>query len=322
MNKHLKNALKNKNDEFYTMYEDIEFQCNKYKDYFKDKIIYCNCDDYSRSNFVKYFLDKFNEFGIKKLIATAYNKSDLLNNNNGFYYSYNGVDDTIKKLKGDGSFDSPECIKLLKEADIIITNPPYSIFNNYMDLLLKYNKTFLIVGTILKAPNKKYAKYIVSNEIHIIPNSKLLKFIVPNEYDKYDGIINDVKYKSITNCCWFTNLPYVEDISFLKLNKSYYSNPELYPKYDNYPAAINVNKINDIPYDYSGEMGVPVTFLLKYNTDQFEIVGFLNNIYYDGFVKSEKIECLNKYGGKEKTRVGVINNKICFGRIIIKNKMN
>ncbi|MBR2141222.1 MAG: adenosine deaminase [Rickettsiales bacterium] len=309
-NKNLHNAKEAKNDEFYTQLTDIEKEVYHYKEQLKDKVIYCNCDDPAWSNFVRYFLQQFNFFQLKGLIATGYIKGansltkDINLFNDEIKVSYklefkkvnqNLIDKIadsilkkisndelfmflkqngfIKELQGDGDFRSDECIKLLQQADVVITNPPFSLFREYVGQLMDYNKKFLIIGNKNAITYKEVFKYIKENKLWLGYNSPC-EFAMPN------GVITK-QQNGLTR--WFTNCDVSKRLEKLVLYKKYYSceedknnpnytNPE-YPKYDNYDA-IEVSKVADIPIDYDGVMGVPITFLDKYNPRQFEIERF------------------------------------------------
>ncbi len=269
-NKNLHKAKENKKDEFYTQLYDIERELSHYKEHFKDKIILCNCDDPEESNFWKYFSLKFNSLGLKKLIATHYGNgkpSYKLEKTNG---------DTIKTpLKQNGDFRSPECIEILKEADIIVTNPPFSLFREFVAQLMEYNKKFIIIGHQNAITYKEIFKLIKENKIWLGYgfNGGAGHFI-NKHYEDYatagnhkEGMIR------VSGVIWFTNLDIKKRHEDLILYKKYYSNEEEYPKYDNY-EGINVDKTQDIPADYKGAIGVPITFMDKYNPDQFEIIKF------------------------------------------------
>lgn len=265
-NKNLHQAKKAKNDEFYTQLTDIEKECFHYREHFRDKVIYCNCDDARESNFFKYFAMNFEFFGLKKLITTGYKAYGK-----GVCLVYEGdkngnkvADDNeiqVTELKGDGDFRSEECIELLKQADIVVTNPPFSLFREYVAQLVEYEKKFLIIG------NKNA---ITFKEIFpLIKDNKLWMGITnPDEYMLPNGNIT----QSVKGLCrWFTNLEHKKRNEELILYKQYFE--ECYPKYDNYDA-IEVSKVAEIPVDYEGVMGIPITFLDKYNPNQFEIVKF------------------------------------------------
>ena len=274
-NTNLNIAKNTKNDEFYTRFEDIEKELNNYKDFFKDKVVYCNCDRVdgeNRSNFFVYFTKYFKEFGLKRLICTSYNKGGK-----GRLCIYNdetNLNDIID-MDGDGDFRSEECVKWLKKCDVVVTNPPFSLFREYMAQLMEYGKKFLIVGNKNAITYKEFFPLIKDNKIWLgmsapTAYSTPLKE-VENEKTQYKE--NGVVYQKFGNHGWFTNIEHSNRTYPLDLYKNY--NAEKYPKYDNYDA-INVDKVTDIPYDYNGVMGVPITFLDKYCPTQFEIVGLMS----------------------------------------------
>ncbi len=346
-NTNLTQAKKNKKDEFYTQLTDIENELRHYKKYFKDKVIYCNCDDPRVSNFFHYFSYRFEQLGIKKLIATCYKNqnADLFSQNDSekaIYLEYNGdkngnrIPDPeeigIIQLKGDGDFRSKESIELLKQADIVVTNPPFSLFREYVAQLIEYDKKFIIVG------HQNATKY--TEIFPLIKDNKLwLGFgfkggaghFINTQYEDYatagnhkEGMIR------ISGVVWLTNLDINKRHEDLILYKNY--TKEEYPTYDNY-NAINVDVTKDIPVDYKGFMGVPITFLNKYNPDQFEIIGLgQGNLYRKLTPKglSQKfVDDYYKAGGtgliKENHPILAyydINGKpiIPYMRIIIKNK--
>lgn len=312
-NTNLHKAKNNKKDEFYTQLSDIENELRHYKEHFKDKVVYCNCDDPRVSNFFHYFSYNFEHLGLKKLIATCYKNqdADLFSTNTSeqaVYLEYNGdkngnkVPDAneigVKPLKGDGDFRSPESIELLKQTDIVVTNPPFSLFREYVAQLIEYDKKFIIVGHQNAITYKDIFKLIKENKLwlgygfkggagHFI-NTQYENYATAS--DKRDGMIR------VSGVVWFTNLDIDKRHEDLILHKKY--NPEEYPTYDNY-NAINVDKTKDIPHDYAGHIGVPITFLDKYNPEQFEIVRFRKG---------------------DDDRDLVINGKSPYFRIIIKNK--
>ena len=268
-NKNLNDSKRRKNDEFYTLLPDIETELQHYKKRFRGKIIYCNCDNPVFSNFWKYFKIHFKEFGIRKLIATYYDFGKPT-------YKYelsSGSDEPVKTpLIGSGDFRSPECIGILKEADIIVTNPPFSLFREYISQLIKYDKRFIIIGSLNAVGYRDVFPLIKSRQIWISSNNQHQLFKIPDDYDigvtKIDS--DGCKYATLGNIAWFTNIPIQRDFSDLPLTALY--SPDKYPHYDNYDA-INVNRLADIPSDYDGVMGVPVTFIAKYNPEQFKILG-------------------------------------------------
>jgi len=294
-NTDLDNAKKNKVDEFYTQLTDIENELKHYKKQFKDKTIFCNCDDPYWSNFFYYFVAKFNEIGIKKLIATHYIDNDIslfndimpekpyslsitkapqdllslerpamvthiIEENGGRHY-----------LKEDGDFRSTECIEMLKEADIVVTNPPFSLFREYVDQIIEYNKKFLIIGNTNAITYKNIFRYIKENKMWtgMSTFNQGLHFVVPDNLP-CQKIENGKRLVRVASVCWFTNLDTSKRHEDLTLYRKYM--PEVYPKYDNYDA-IEVSTFKDIPMDYYSPMGVPITFVDKYNPNQFEILG-------------------------------------------------
>ena len=282
----LSNAKKAKNDEFYTQLLDIENELKHYKSHFAGKVVYCNCDDARKSNFFRFFQKKFNDYGLKKLITTSYNE-----NGHGSVLVYEGdtngngkLDDNevkVSELKGNGDFRSEECIEYLKESDIVVTNPPFSLFRDYIATLVQYDKKFLIIGNPNAITYKEVFPLIKENKLWLGWSSfnKGMYFYVPEDYKyadtyKFEKEINGRKVMRVSSICWFTNLDHSRRHEDLILYKKY--TPEEYPKYDNYDA-IEVSKVCEIPKDYDGIMGVPITFLDKYNPSQFEIVGCANN---------------------------------------------
>lgn len=305
-----------KEDEFYTKITDIEKELRYYKDYFKNKTIFLNCDDPETSNFWKYFQLNFYVFGIKKLISTHYEvkkpsyKLEIV----AADISKNGqlsLPEYVKTpLKQNGDFRSDECIDILKEADIVITNPPFSLFREYVEQLIQYNKKFLIISRETAITYKEIFTLLRDNKIWLGYNSGDMEFMVPDYYEpraiRYREE-NGIKYRSLGNACWMTNLDIPKRHEELIIYKSY--NPDEYQKYDNYDA-INVNKVVDIPIDYEGIMGVPITFMSKYNPEQFEIIGLLA-----GNIKG--LAGIPSKSGKDGP---YINGKLKFGRILIRRK--
>lgn len=283
-NKDLRKASKAKKDEFYTQLSDIEKEMKYYQEQFRDKVIFCNCDDPVDSNFWKYFELNFTKLGLKRLISTHYETdkpSYMLEinrdeNGDGLITSK----DIIKtKLKQNGDFRSPECIELLKQADIVITNPPFSLFREYVAQLIEYDKKFIIIGNVNAITYKEFFPLIKENKVWLGASihSGDREFKIPNDYPltasgcRVDELGN--KYIRVKGVRWWTNLDYPQRHEDLILYKTY--NEEEYPKYDNY-NAINVDKTSDIPVDYKGVMGVPITFLDKYNPSQFRLLGIMN----------------------------------------------
>jgi Adenine-specific methyltransferase EcoRI len=323
-NSNLRKASAVKKDEFYTQLSDIENELRHYKDHFKDKVVYCNCDDPRVSNFFHYFSYNFEHLGLKKLIATCYKNqdADLFSTNESekaIYLEYTGdkngnsVPDTaeigIKVLQGDGDFRSPESIELLKQADIVVTNPPFSLFREYVAQLVEYNKKFIIIGNLNAITYKEIFALIKENKIWIGASldGRNIWFRIPNNYEKYHKIENGNKYAFVASTIWFTNLDHKKRHEKLILYKEY--KPEEYPIYDNY-NAINVDKTKDIPIDYNGYIGVPITFLNKFNPDQFEIIDGLNRY---SILHGPTEETRGKY-------LSQVNGKPIYVRIVIKHK--
>lgn len=304
----LRLARKNKIDEFYTRLEDIEKELIFYKTDFEGKTVFCNCDDPFESNFFKYFAANFNFLKLKKLIATCYDDSPIAFTQTALFseleYSFkntvrraykieiNKVEDynndgavdlsdvrlllksdknSLSLLKGNGDFRSEECIELLKEADIVVTNPPFSLFREYVGQLVQYEKRFVIIGSQNCVAYKDIFPLIVQNKLWLGYNWGAQIFRVPMSLERNNTFVQDgVKYAKFGNMCWFTNLDTKKRQEDLILYKTY--SFEEYPTYCNFDA-INVNKVADIPCDYDGMMGVPITFLCNYNPMQFEIIG-------------------------------------------------
>jgi hypothetical protein len=282
-NTNLGKARTAKQDEFYTQLSDIENELKHYKEHFKGKVVYCNCDDPMKSNFFRYFMLNFNKLGLKKLITTCYKSQDddapsQNNSKQAIYLEYAGnktanfdlkTDITRYNLKGDGDFRSEECINLLKQADIVITNPPFSLFREYVAQLIEHNKKFLIVGSLNAITYKEVFKLIKENKLWLGYGNGAMTFKVPDSYTgTCEGTPGNKKAK-LGNICWYTNLDINKRNEDIILYKAY--SPKEYPTYDNY-KAIEVSKVKDIPMDYYNELGVPITFLQNYNPAQFEII--------------------------------------------------
>ena len=263
-NANLNKAKAAKNDEFYTQLTDISKELIHYKQNFKDKTVLCNCDDPTLSAFWKYFHLNFSAIGLKKLISTHYDKKEPT-----YKMVYEGGNDNdvevgVKTpLQGNGDFRNQECIELLKESDIVVTNPPFSLFREYVAQLMEYKKKFIIIGNKNAVTNKDFFPLLKDNKVWIGYNS-------PAEFNTPEGVTKKINGLSR----WFTNLDIKKRHEKLVLWKTY--TPEEYPLYDNY-EAINVNKVAEIPVDYDGIMGVPISFMSKYNPEQFEIVGEFNH---------------------------------------------
>ena len=364
-NKSLGQAKNAKKDEFYTQLTDIEKELRYYKKHFRDKVVFCNCDDPFESNFFKYFVLNFNRLGLKKLIATCYTGSPIANtqislfdvvgeeNKNKPYKAivttvydktgdgsidmldvaelFKSGENELTELKGDGDFRSNECIELLEESDIVVTNPPFSLFRDYIALLIEYNKSFIIIGSQNAITYREIFPLLKDNKIWLGNNSGDMAFTVPDDYEARETRFwiddNGQKWRSLGNICWFTNLDIKKRHEELILIRRY--NAKDYPVYDNY-NAINVNKIADIPCNYSGAMGVPITFMDKYNPDQFEILGIdggdMGVSYGIGAMlsKEEVTQRFNEHRGFRRGKLCYRDEEgklqMCYRRILIKNK--
>jgi hypothetical protein len=289
LNRSFQEAKKAKEDEFYTQLPDIERELRHYRKHFTGKVVYLNCDDPRVSNFFHYFSYNFEKLGLKRLIATCYmsQNADLFSQNDSqqaIYLEYEGdangnnVPDPaevgIKPLKGDGDFRSAESIELLEQADVVVTNPPFSLFREFVTQLVAHDKKFVIVGNQNAITYKEVFALIQENRIWMGNTSGDMAFRVPDYYPpratRYWEDADGKKWRSLGNTCWFTNLDIAKRHEDLILYRTY--NPENYSKYANYDA-IEVGRTADIPMDYPGAMGVPITFLDKHNPDQFEILG-------------------------------------------------
>lgn len=288
--RNLQDAKSAKADEFYTQLADIERELRHYKSHFKGKVVYCNCDDPRVSNFFHYFSYNFEKLGLKKLITTCYKSqnADLFSQNDSeqaIYLEYEGDKDGnsvpdpeeigIKPLKGDGDFRSAETVELLKQADIVVTNPPFSLYREYMAQLAEYDKKFLIIGNMNAVMYQEIWPLVQDNKLWLgvtRTGTGQMWFVVKDDAPTKTGqrVENGVRYQTIGNSAWLTNLDIAKRHERLILYKEY--NPQDYPSYDNYDA-IEVSQAVNIPMDYDGVMGVPITFLGKHNPDQFEIVG-------------------------------------------------
>ena len=285
-------AKRAKNDEFYTQRGDIEDELYHYRSHFKDQVVYCNCDDPRVSEFTRYFIANFEFLGLRKLIATCYKNRnpDLFSRKDaeqavGLVVTQSTLQNggQVVPLNGDGDFRSAECVQFLDEAGIVVTNPPFSMFREYVAQLIEHDKKFLIVGNKNAITYKEIFPLIQSNKLWlgINPNGRDMLFDVPEDYA--DALLTNAKEGSayrivdgvikgrLGNAAWYTNLPHRRRNEELRLYRRY--NPEDYPTYDNY-KAINVDRVAEIPEDYAGAMGVPITFLDKYNPEQFEIIKF------------------------------------------------
>lgn len=306
----LRKANKEKKDEFYTKLADIELEMRNYLDAFKGKVVFCNCDDPYESEFFKYFAANFNFLGIKKLIATCYAGSPIVytqldlfgnttisvtdvNSKKAYKIEINEVNDEngdgridladveylikndsniLNLLSGDGDFRSQECRKLLEEADIIVTNPPFSLFREFMSVIEEYQKDFIVIGNTNALSYKEIFRLFKEDKIRTgcTNFNRGMFFLVPQDTEKFHKEEDGQKYVRVSTSCWFTNLPVKKHNEMMTFFKKY--SPENYPKYENFDA-INTDKVENIPVDYDGIIGVPITFLDKFNPKQFEIIG-------------------------------------------------
>lgn len=313
----LTQAKRNKKDEFYTQLSDIENELKHYKEHFKNKVVYCNCDDPKVSNFYKFFYQKFKVLGLKKLISSCYRSENMElfsknDSNIAVYAEYNGKGDVkIKTLESDGDFRNQESIELLKRADIVVTNPPFSLFREYVAQLMEYDKKFVIVGHQNAITYREIFKFIKENKLWLgygfqggagyFINKHYIDYATASSHK--DGMIR------VSGVHWYTNMDNAKRNEDLILYKKYYGNETDYYKYDFYDA-INIDKTKEIPQDYKGMMGVPITFLDKYNPSQFEIIdGIGRYSMLTGPTKKTQGTYLTKIGGKPK-----------YARIVIKNK--
>ncbi|OGY43053.1 MAG: modification methylase [Candidatus Buchananbacteria bacterium RIFCSPHIGHO2_01_FULL_39_14] len=347
-NKNLRKANAAKKDEFYTQLVDIEKELKHYKIQFRGKVVYCNCDDPFESNFFKYFAANFNALGLKKLITTSYVKSPIVGgqlplfeveglkpkgkepfkieikevpdtdgdgavNLDDVEYLLKHDKNTATSLRGNGDFRSDECIEFLKKADIVVTNPPFSLFREYVAQLVEHKKKFLIMGNQNAITYKEIFKLIKENQMWLGQslNGKNILFQIPDYYESYYKIIDGKKYAFPKGVVWFTNLDVPKRNEELVLYKKY--TKEQYPRYDNY-NAINVDRTEQIPMDYADVMGVPITFLHKYNPNQFEIIDGLNRYTI------LDVAGLNNNAVKNHLHMTEIGGKSKYFRVLIKNK--
>ena len=320
-NTNLSAAKRAKNDEFYTQLTDIEKELRHYRKHFKDKTVLCNCDDPFESNFFKYFVLNFNRLGLKKLITTCYEGSAVAEYRNGKAKPYKAVVTTVHdttgdggidmedvrnlfelgeneltQLEGDGDFRSEECLTLLDDADIVVTNPPFSLFREYVATLMEHQKKFIVIGNQNAITYKEIFPLLKDDDVWLGSTH-------PKEFIQRDGTT-----KKFGNICWFTNLDIKKRHEELILVKKYVGHEDEYPKYDNYDA-IEVSRVANIPLDYDGVMGVPITFLDKYSSDQFEILGISGELANPLLID-----------GKRKTGRFYINGRRLYDRIAIRNK--
>ena len=355
-NKSLNAAAKAKQDEFYTQLTDIEKELRYYKKHFRGKTVLCNCDDPYESNFFRYFAMNFNFLGLKKLIATCYTGSPIAGRQLSLFDAEEGGQDRpykavittvydktgdggvdmfdvaelfrtgeneLTELEGDGDFSSPECLALLDEADIVVTNPPFSLFREYVAVLMEHNKSFIIIGNVNAITYKEFFPLLMENRVWLGASihSGDRAFYVPDDYPLNAagcGVEEETgrKYIRVKGVRWFTNLDISQRHEELVLVKHY--NPGDYPHYDNYDA-IEVSKVLDIPCDYEGVMGVPITFMDKYNPDQFEILMLANGNSRTN-TPEEILESVSYiHHQNDKGGLGVIDGKRVYARVLIRN---
>lgn len=331
-NGHLNSAIRAKNDEFYTRFADVERELNHYAPHFANQIVLCNCDDPKRSNFFRYFALNFDRLRLKRLFSSHFDPIQpayltCLDHNltinawgevnlSGLAYQF---------LEHNGDFRSPKCVELLKSADIVVTNPPFSLFREYVNLLMRYEKKFLILGNQNAMSYKEIFQFIKEDRIWLGCNWGNMAFQVPDQAEQggfaplhstqkknprfWRGVTGQ-RWQSFGNICWFTNLDHPNRHKNLVLKQDY--SPEKYPVYDNYDA-IEVGRVQDIPKDYQGFMGVPITFLQHYNPDQFEIVGQTHS----GDVSPEVERLRTDPKHKHRAR---INGRAKYARILIRRR--
>lgn len=320
-NSNLSAAKRAKNDEFYTQLTDIEKELRHYREHFRGATVLCNCDDPFESNFFKFFVLNFKRLGLKKLIATCYEGSAVAEYRDGKAKPYKAVVTTVHdttgdggvdmedvrnlfelgenelvELKGNGDFRSEECLALLDEADIVVTNPPFSLFREYVSILMEHEKKFIVIGSQNAITYKEFFPLLKDDKVWLGSTH-------PKEFIQRDGTV-----KKFGNICWFTNLDIKKRHEELILVKKYAGHEGEYPTYDNYDA-IEVSKVADIPLDYDGVMGVPITFLDKYCPDQFEIIGISGDLANPLLID-----------GKRKTGRFYVNGRRLYDRLAIRNK--
>lgn len=315
-NSNMHAAKRNQNDEFYTQLADIENEVMRYKDQFKGKVVFCNCDDPAQSNFWKFFELNFDNFGLKKLMSTHFDenqqsyKLEIIGDLDGDG-RVTSKDIVKTPLKQNGDFRSNECVELLKEADIVCTNPPFSLFREYIEQLIKYKKKFLVIGNNNAVTYKEIFKLIKDKKLWLgFTSNKTMEFRVPQGY-KFSRQDGSNLYGNVPAISWFTNLKITKKPNIPILIKKY--NPKDYPQYDNY-SAINVNKVKDIPYDYQGVMGVPITILgLQYSDGYIHLLDELSNeMRYEILGHEHDLSTKQTIGQFE------VNSKGVYKRILIK----
>ncbi len=331
-NSNLGAARRAKNDEFYTQLTDVEKELRHYRKHFKGATVLCNCDDPFESNFFKFFVLNFNRLGLKKLIATCYEGSAVAEYRDGKAKPYKAVVTTVHdttgdggvdmedvrnlfelgenelvELEGNGDFRSEECLALLDEADIVVTNPPFSLFREYVAVLMEHQKKFIVIGSQNAITYKEFFPLLKDDKVWLGSTH-------PKEFIQRDGTV-----KKFGNICWFTNPDIKKRHEELILVKKYAGHEDEYPKYDNYDA-IEVSKVADIPLDYDGVMGVPITFLDKYSPDQFEIIGYSREIATPIKSIAKPDDVYQQGGNAFYLRTGEYDLRRLYGRIAIRNK--
>ena len=330
-NSNLRTAQKAKNDEFYTQREDIETELSHYAEHFRGKVVYCNCDDPVDSEFWKFFVRNFKPWGLKKLMATHYEPDEknysysleLTEDTNGDGRVDINDEPTVTRLPCNGDFRSAACIELLKRADIVVTNPPFSLFREYVAQLMEYGKKFLIIGNMNAVTYKEIFPLIQGNQMWVGVNAKggsrkgnSMSFIVPDDYDGRVVIEKNNRVAQIS-AWWFTNLDHRNSHEKIDLRGNHYDEA-LYPFYDNLDA-IEVSKTENIPSDFDGLMGVPISFLAKYSPEQFDIVGFWNAGVSGDEIGAAYCDAVSA-GKKIKWNGPTVNGQTKYFRILIRRK--
>lgn len=345
-NRNLYTSRADRTNEFYTQTATIEEELRHYKHFFEGKTVLCNCDDPHESNFFRYFVLGFNELRLGKLIATCYDGSPILGTEIDLFTPTSDkkaykveisevrrkdvkaiVRDNATLLRGNGDFRSEECVELLREADVVVTNPPFSLMKEYLPMLISFHKHFLILGNMNHVTIKEIFRYFFEEKVWLGYNSGHFWFIVPDYYPekKTDFKYNDdgKKMRRMGNICWFTNIDIEKRHYPLQLYESY--SPEKYPKYDNYDA-IEVSRYYEIPEDYYGVMGVPITYLAYHCPDQFDIIGIAKSSAGDPALKT-KIYTRADYPNYNSLNAGPVLiqdgvPKVMYARILIRRKCN
>ena len=304
-NSNLQDSRNQKQDEFYTQYKDIEKELSHYNDAFCGKRVLCNCDDPEWSNFWKYFKDNYDSLHLERLTATHYEATE----EPSYRLDYDGKHTIKTMLNGNGDFQSDECKRILEESDICVTNPPFSKMKCYLPYLITSGKQYLILGNLNHVTMKNITPFFLDGSCWLGYESGHLWFMVPDDYEEkgtdYKQDENGQKWRRIGNCCWFTNISISKNKPFISLTKSIKT--DKYEKYDNYDV-INVNKVDDIPFDWDGVMGVPITFLSRYCPEQFQLLGLANSNRYIGYPCITRINGKNKYQRVLIRRKGGITN--------------